>query len=129
MTVMLEHDVRAEIEHLCNLSMPLWESLPSEGVSRVDRAVLRELLIAISEHIDCLVARLDAPPAPLIERFPALDKWRRAVLEAPPGPLEHAAALEATALECEQLGAREEATLAMHQAWAVFGASTAREVA
>lgn len=125
----VDHDVRAEVERLCALSISLWESLPPAGEVQLDRTVLRELLVATAAHIDALAERLHAS-APLAERYPALDKWRRRILESPRRTaLERAAAWECTALECEQLGAGEEARCALERAGSALGVIQIQHVA
>jgi hypothetical protein len=60
------------------------------------------------------IERVRPPAPPIAEAFPALDRWRRAVLASKRHrkPLEIAAAWEVAALECERAGAPAEADTA-----------------
>jgi hypothetical protein len=73
---------------------------------------LLKFLERLEEHADVVEALVEGDPlpvepeGPLAGDYPALDRWRRAVLEGVPVPpqLARAAAWELTAVECERCG-------------------------
>lgn len=93
----------------------LWEAACREIADREFEAYVapvREAL-AYREALDTI-----SSGAPIVDRFPALESWRRQVLEEPDEhvPLVRAAAWEVTALELEEEGDIETAAEAYRMA-------------
>jgi len=125
-----------DLHALTCLVKPILEAAPfhADAPVTLPRAVVNALVLHTIDLALLLIHEDEnqaTDPVPLARTHPALEKWRRLVLEStrPRTPLERAAAWEATALECAQLGALDEAKRAHAEARAAIAHAPSPRVA